>query len=75
MLLEPSNATVPTPTPPLHSLSHNDSLMEGYGEEETNKRTMTGQVDFFSALGTEHRPRNIKDKPNPEKVRRCLSLP
>jgi hypothetical protein len=69
MLLTPSDAILPASTPPLHSLSHNDALTEEYGEQATSGRTIHGQVDFFSSLGTEHRPRNNnKDKPNPEAV-------
>jgi hypothetical protein len=69
MLLDPSEPVIPQPTPPLHSLTHSDSLTEGYGENTASGRTLSGGVDFFSSLGTEHRKRENKDKHNPETVR------
>jgi hypothetical protein len=69
MLLDPSEPVIPQPTPPLHSLTHSDSLTEGYGENTASGRTLSGGVDFFSSLGTEHRKRETKDRHNPETVR------
>jgi hypothetical protein len=68
MLLQPSAPVVPLPTPPLHSLDHGDTLTDGYGERTTGNRTMSGEVDFFSSLGTEHRKKDVTDKRNPETV-------
>ncbi|KAG8819019.1 hypothetical protein FRC18_012223 [Serendipita sp. 400] len=68
MLLDPATPEVPPKSPPLHSARPNkDSFTEGYGDEASNNRTASGQVDFFSGLGTEHRRKGGgKDKPNPE---------
>jgi len=74
MLLNPSEPIVPVSTPPLHSLHRGEGLTDRYGEEATGNRTVSGEVDFFSSLGTEHRKRAVNDKPNPETVscsRRC----
>ncbi|PVF95016.1 hypothetical protein CPB86DRAFT_607813 [Serendipita vermifera] len=65
MTLEPSQPVLPTGTPPLHSL-RSDSPTEGYGEKSGNNRTVSGHVDFFSSLGTEHRKKEPKDKHNLE---------
>jgi hypothetical protein len=71
MMLEPTRPVLPAGTPPLQSL-RSDSPTEGYGEKSSNNRTASGQVDFFSSLGTEHRKKETKDKHNPEAVRRHL---
>jgi hypothetical protein len=68
MFLQPSAPVVPLPTPPLHSLDHGDHLTDGYGEKTSGNRTMSGEVDFFSSLGTEHRKKDVNDKRNPENV-------
>ncbi|KAG8807338.1 hypothetical protein FRC17_004509, partial [Serendipita sp. 399] len=73
MLLEPAAGTVPSKSPPLESARHQDSLTEGYGEETSSNRTASGQVDFFSSLGTEHRPRGGKDKVNPDNAPKISS--
>ncbi len=47
-----------------------ESLTEDYGEPSTSIRTMSGGVDFFSSLGTEHKRRKpCADRPDPDKVR------
>jgi hypothetical protein len=44
-------------------------MTDGYGEEESSGRTLDGGVDFFSALGSEHRRKDInEDKPDPSKL-------
>ena len=44
-------------------------MTAGYGDEEPSNRTASGDVDFFSSLGTEHRPKNGKDKPDPGELK------
>lgn len=52
-----------------------ESLTEGYGEPSTSARTMSGSVDFFSSLGTEHKRRKPHaDRPDPDKVRFSMFL-
>lgn len=69
MLLEPTATTIPARSPPLHSLRQGgDSLTEEYGETEQSGRTATGGVDFFSSIGTEHRPKKKTDILESEKV-------
>lgn len=47
-----------------------DALTEDYGEPSTSARTMSGGVDFFSSLGTEHKRRKPhSDRPDPDKAR------
>jgi hypothetical protein len=48
--------------------SSND-MTDGYGDEESSNRTLGGGVDFFSALGSEHRRKDPnEDKPDPSKL-------
>ena len=48
--------------------SSND-MTDGYGDEEPSNRTLGGGVDFFSALGSEHRRKDPnEDKPDPSKL-------
>ncbi|EAU85946.1 complexed with Cdc5 protein Cwf19 [Coprinopsis cinerea okayama7 len=65
MLAPPSILTVPSDGP--SSLRSQQSLTEDYGEPSSGARNMSGGVNFFSSLGTEHRKKNPKpDKPNPD---------
>lgn len=74
MLLEPSSSTVPASTPPLKSLGRAaDSLTEGYGDETMDSRKPSGEVDFFSGLGTVHREKKQKDDLESRKV--CHTYP
>ena len=50
-------------------LPGNESLTEDYGEATTDLRAMTGGVDFFSSLGTEHKKKKQSDRLDPDKVR------
>lgn len=44
-------------------------MTDGYGEDESGGRTLDGGVDFFSALGSEHRRKDPQeDKPDPSKL-------
>ncbi|KDQ12326.1 hypothetical protein BOTBODRAFT_113169 [Botryobasidium botryosum FD-172 SS1] len=45
------------------------SFTEDYGDEEVDKRTLSGGIDFFSSLGTEKRKKIREDKPDPEKLK------
>ncbi|KAM6494102.1 Protein similar to CwfJ C-terminus 1 domain containing protein [Amanita muscaria] len=62
-MLMPNNATGPA------TLARNEeSLTEDYGEPTKDVRTMSGSVDFFSSLGTEHKRRdNRPQRPDPDK--------
>ncbi|KAJ8080393.1 Pre-mRNA-splicing factor cwf19 [Marasmius tenuissimus] len=44
-----------------------DSLTEGYGETSKGSRTLGGDVDFFSSMGTERQKKPRPDRPDPEK--------
>ncbi|KAL0576052.1 Pre-mRNA-splicing factor cwf19 [Marasmius crinis-equi] len=44
-----------------------DSLTEGYGETSRGARTLGGDVDFFSSMGTERQKKPRPDRPDPEK--------
>ncbi|KAG9010213.1 hypothetical protein FRB94_010912 [Tulasnella sp. JGI-2019a] len=48
-----------------HMLDVDDVLTEGYGDMDTDKRTLGGGVDFFSSLGTERKKKGREDKPDP----------
>jgi hypothetical protein len=69
MLLPPSIPAVPASSSvPRESREMNDeSLTDDYGEASSSRRTMSGGVDFFSSLGTEHKKKQ-PEKPDPEKV-------
>ncbi|EIW68951.1 hypothetical protein TREMEDRAFT_68880 [Tremella mesenterica DSM 1558] len=63
-MLEPTNTAPPIPdtgiardTP--HSASN--GLTDGYGEETSNDRTFSNDVDFFSDLGKVHERKNPKE--------------
>ena len=46
-----------------------DDMTDGYGEEVSSGRTLDGGVDFFSALGSEHKRKDPNDdKPDPSKL-------
>jgi hypothetical protein len=75
-MLEPhthSQATDPrlasgVPVPHSAGLSTSGGFTEGYGDEEPSNRTLSGGVDFFSSLGTEHKRKDPNaDKPDPSK--------
>lgn len=68
MTLPNSRPVVPHPSPPTTHASQHDSLTEGYGETEGNGRTITGEVDFFTNLGTERKRKQPKDRIDPEKA-------
>ena len=43
-------------------------MTDGYGDEEESNRTLSGGVDFFSALGTEHKRKDPNEgKADPSK--------
>ncbi|THU88150.1 hypothetical protein K435DRAFT_680387 [Dendrothele bispora CBS 962.96] len=50
----------------LQALSGNESLTEDYGDTSSNGRTLGGEIDFFSGLGTEHKKKS-QDKPDLDK--------
>lgn len=68
MTLPTSRPAVPRSSPPVTHASQRDSFTEGYGEAEENPRTLTGEVDFFSNLGTERKRKQPKDRIDPEKA-------
>ena len=68
MTLSTSRPAVPRPSPPVTHASQHDSFTEGYGEAEGDDRTLTGEVDFFSNLGTERKRKQPKDRIDPEKA-------
>jgi len=44
-------------------------MTDGYGDEEESSRTLSGGVDFFSALGTEHKRKDpMEQRPDPSKL-------
>jgi hypothetical protein len=44
-------------------------MTDGYGDDESSGRTLDGGVDFFSALGSEHKRKDPnEDKPDPSKL-------
>jgi hypothetical protein len=72
-MLAPSGGSVPIPsTSKLQPMTGDESLTEDYGEPSGNSRTLGGDIDFFSSLGTEHK-KKPKEKPELEKVC-CPSL-
>ena len=64
-MLDPvSRPTVGTDSIP-SSRVNAESLTDGYGEEASSSRTLGGDIDFFSSIGTEHK----RGKPSePQKV-------
>ncbi|RSH94889.1 hypothetical protein EHS25_004695 [Saitozyma podzolica] len=73
-MLEPhthSQATDPrlaSGVPHSAGLATSGGFTEGYGDEELSNRTLSGGVDFFSSLGTEHKRKDPNaDKPDPSK--------
>jgi hypothetical protein len=74
-MLEPSisPAALETESRPTALSGHTvpESLTDGYGEETTSTRTLGGDVDFFSTLGTERK----RGKPaEPQRVGPVQSL-
>ena len=63
-----SSLSAPAPTREIpHSAG--TGLTEGYGEDDTTSRTLSGGVDFFSSLGTEHKRKDPNEtKPDPSKL-------
>jgi len=68
MTLPTSRPVAPRPTPPVTHVPQHDSFTEGYGDAEGNGRTLTGEIDFFSNLGTERKRKQPKDRIDPEKA-------
>ena len=68
MTLPTSRPVVHRSSPPITHAPQHDSFTEGYGEAEGNGRTLTGEVDFFSNLGTERKRKQPKDRIDPEKA-------
>ena len=68
MTLPNSRPVVPRLSPPTTHASQHGSFTEGYGESEGSSRTITGEVDFFSNLGTERKRKQPKDRIDPEKA-------
>jgi hypothetical protein len=68
MTLPTSRPVVPRSSPPVTHASQHDSFTEGYGEAEGDGRTLTGEIDFFSNLGTERKRKQPKDRIDPEKA-------
>lgn len=72
--LATSSASVPAPSRDIpHSAApaptSRGGLTDGYGEEEVSNPTLSGGVDFFSALGTEHKRKDPNEKrPDPSKL-------
>lgn len=49
--------------------SMSSDMTDGYGDDESSGRTLDGGVDFFSALGSEHKRKDPnEDKPDPSKL-------
>lgn len=80
-MLEPTEAAPPTTSNPFAernipksagltaARSQAVDMTDGYGEEESSGRTLGGGVDFFSALGSEHKRKDPnEDKPDPSKL-------
>jgi hypothetical protein len=68
MLAPPSSTlTVPKDNPnrPNLSVANDESLTEDYGEASSDRRNVSGEVDFFSSLGTEV-TRKPKQPPRPD---------
>lgn len=54
-----------------------EPMTEDYGEPSQHTRNMSGNVDFFSSLGTERKKKPPPDRPDPEKACRyivCLTV-
>ena len=67
-LASSSSISVPAPTHKI-PLTADTGMTEGYGEEETPSRTLSGGVDFFASLGTEHKRKDPNEsKPDPSKL-------
>ena len=67
MLMPPSTPIVPEVASRMEA--EDEPMTEGYGEPSQNARNMSGNVDFFSSLGTERKKKPQPDRPDPEKVR------
>ncbi|KAL0954774.1 hypothetical protein HGRIS_003724 [Hohenbuehelia grisea] len=69
MLLPPSAPTLPVDrSQALQDDPSDDPFTDGFGEPSQNSRTTGGGVDFFSALGTEHKKKEPKNQlPDPDK--------
>ena len=68
MLMPPSTSTVSELASRMPE-AEDEPMTEGYGEPSQNARNMSGNVDFFSSLGTERKKKPQPDRPDPEKVR------
>ena len=66
MLMPPSTPVIPEVVSRM--VAEDEPMTEGYGEPSQNARNMSGNVDFFSSLGTERQEKPKVDKPNPDNV-------
>jgi hypothetical protein len=82
-MLEPTESAPPTTSNPFaernipksagmpsgRMQTMSNDMTDGYGEEASAGRTLDGGVDFFSALGSEHKRKDPNaDKPDPTKL-------
>lgn len=76
-MLDPGSLVVQVATVPIvtrdipHSpgLATSAAMTDGYGDEEESNQTLSGGVDFFSALGTEHKRKDpMENRPDPSKL-------
>ena len=68
MMVPTSRPVVPRSSPPATHATQHDSFTEGYGDVEGDGRTSTGEISFFSNLGTERKRKQPKDRIDPEKA-------
>ncbi|KZT73833.1 hypothetical protein DAEQUDRAFT_742914 [Daedalea quercina L-15889] len=66
MLIPPSTSAVPEVASRMPD-AEDEPMTEGYGEPSQNARNMSGNVDFFSSLGTEYKKKPQPDRPDPDK--------
>ena len=68
MMVPTSRPVVPPSSPPVTHATQHDSCTEGYGDAEGDGHTSTGEISFFSNLGTERKREQPKDRIDPEKA-------
>ena len=68
MTVPTARPVVPRSSPPVTHATQHNSFTEGYGDAEEDGRTSTGEISFFSNLGTERKRKQPKDRIDPEKV-------
>lgn len=71
MLMPPSTPVVPEGVSRMPE-AEDEAMNEDYGEPSQNARNMSGNVDFFSSLGTERKKKLQPDRPDPDKA--CLYI-